>query len=180
MFRNYLKIAWRTIVTNKAYSAINIGGLAVGMAVAILISVWIQDEVSANKHHKNYETLYQIKLNQTFDGHRGTQDGLPFPTGDELKSKYPDFAAVAMCSGDVVNRSLLSGNQKFTKQGLFIGEDAIDMFTLNILNGDKNPLKEPYSIVLTNETAHAIFGNQDPIGQILRLDNKADLKVTAL
>ncbi|GAB4012208.1 ABC transporter permease [Spirosoma migulaei] len=179
MIRNYLKIAFRNLVKNKSYSAINIGGLAVGMAVAMLIGIWIDDEVSANKHHKNYPTLYQVKMHQTFDGHRGTQDALPFPMGDELRSKYPDFKAVAMCDWGS-NRSLVFGNQKFLKDGHFIGEDAIDMFSLNVLNGDKNPLKEPYSIVLTDETAKAIFGNQDPIGKILKMDNTVDLKVTAV
>ncbi|QMW06804.1 ABC transporter permease [Spirosoma foliorum] len=179
MIRNYLKIAFRNLLKNKSYSAINIGGLAVGMAVAMLIGIWITDEVSANKHHKNYETLYQVKMHQTFDGRRGTQDALPFPMGDELKAKYPDFKAVAMCDWGS-NRSLVVGNQKFLKDGHFIGQDAIDMFSLNILNGDKQPLKEPYSIVLTDETAHAIFGNQDPIGKMLKLDNTVDLKVTAV
>ncbi|QHW01326.1 FtsX-like permease family protein [Spirosoma endbachense] len=180
MIRSYLTIAFRNLVKNKSYSAINIGGLAVGMAVAMLIGLWITDEVSANKHHKNYETLYQVKMSQTFDGTRGTQDALPFPVGEELRSKYPDFKAVAMYDRGEGNRSLIVGNQKFLKQGLFIGEDAIDMFSLTILNGNKNPLKEPYSIVLSDETAHALFGDQDPIGKILKMDNSVDLKVTAV
>jgi putative ABC transport system permease protein len=180
MIRSYLTIAFRNLVKNKSYSAINIGGLAVGMAVAMLIGLWINDEVSANKHHKNYETLYQVKMNQTFDGTRGTQDALPFPVGEELRSKYPDFKATAMYDRGEGNRSLIVGNQKFLKQGLFIGEDAIDMFSLTILNGNKNPLKEPYSIVLSDETAHALFSDQDPIGKILKMDNSVDLKVTAV
>ena len=180
MIRNYFKIAFRNLVKNKSYSAINIGGLAVGMAVAMLIGIWINDEVSANKHHKNYETLYQVKMSQTFDGTRGTQDAVPFPVGEELRANYPDFKAVAMYERGEGNRSLIVGNQKFLKQGLFIGEDAVDMFSLNVLNGNKNPLKEPYSIVLTDETAHALFGDQDPIGKLLKLDNTTDLKVTAV
>ncbi len=180
MLRNYVKIAFRNLIKNKAYSAINIGGLAVGMAVAMLIGIWINDEVSANKHHKNYTTLYEVKMHQTFDGRRGTQDALPYPIGDELKNNYPDFKAVAMYDRGEGVRSLAIGNQKFLKQGLFIGEDAIDMFSLPILSGDKNPLKEPYSIVLTDETAQTLFGNQDPVGKILKLDNTVDLKVTAV
>ncbi|GAB3696727.1 ABC transporter permease [Spirosoma flavus] len=180
MLRNYLKLAFRNLARHKGYSAINIAGLAVGMAVAMLIGIWIQDEISANKHHKNYETLYEVRLNQTFDGKRGTQSALPFPTGDELRSKFPDFKAVATYQRSEGNRSLLVGDQKFIKNGIFIGEDAIDMFSLNILNGDHNPFKEPYSIVLTDETARAIFGNQDPIGKLIRLENKADVKVTAV
>ncbi|UFH52457.1 ABC transporter permease [Spirosoma sp. KNUC1025] len=180
MIRSYLTIAFRNLLKNKSYSAINIGGLAVGMAVAMLIGLWIKDELSANKHHKNYETLYEVKLNQTFDGKRGTQDAIPFPLGEELKTNYPDFKGVAMYERSEGNRSLVVGNQKFIKHGMYIGDEAIDMFSLNILNGPKNPLKEPYSIVLTDETALALFGNQDPIGKIVRLDNAVDLKVTAV
>ncbi|GAB4031172.1 ABC transporter permease [Spirosoma gilvum] len=180
MIRSYLKLAFRNLARHKGYSTINIAGLSVGMAVTMLIGIWVQDEVSANKHHKNYATLYQVKLNQTFDGKRGTQDAIPFPLGDELKSKYPDFKAVAMYQRSEGTRSLIVGDQKFLKNGIYIGQDAIDMFSLPVLNGDKNPLKEPYSIVLTDETARTLFGNQEPIGKIVRIDNSVDLKVTAV
>jgi putative ABC transport system permease protein len=179
MIKNYLKIAWRNLVKNKGYSAINIGGLAVGMAVAMLIGLWINDEMSANKHHKNYETLYQVMMHQTFDGHRGSQEALPYPMGEELKAKFPDFKAVAMCDWGA-DRSLVYGNEKFTKFSHYIGAEAIDMFSLKILNGDKNPLADPYSVVLSDETAQIIFGKQDPIGKILKMDNEVDLKVTAV
>jgi putative ABC transport system permease protein len=179
MIRNYLKIAWRNLTKNKVYSFINVFGLAVGMAVAMMIGLWINDEMSANKHHANYNTLYQIKMHQTFDGRRGTQDAIPFPMGEELKTKYPDFKAVAMCDWGST-RSLVVGNQKFLKFGHFIGEDAIDMFSLKVKNGDKSPLKEPYSIVLTEETAEALFGKQDPVGKVVRVDNTMNLKVTAV
>ena len=95
MLKNYLKITLRNLVKNKVYSFINIAGLAVGMAVAMFIGLWIIDELSANKHHKNYETLYQVKMHQTYDGHRGTQESLPYPMGEELRIKYPDFKVVA-------------------------------------------------------------------------------------
>jgi hypothetical protein len=72
------------------------------------------------------------------------------------------------------------GNQKFSKVGHFLGEKGVDMFSLNILKGDKNPLKDPTSIVLTDELATTLFGNQDPIGKVLKMDNTIDLKVTAV
>ena len=180
MIRNYLKIAFRNLVKNKAYSLINIGGLAVGIAVAMLIGLWIYDELSANKHHKNYATLYHVKMNQTFDGKRSTQDAIPYPLGDELKAKFPDFKAVAMYERTENMRLLAVGDQKFQKNGIYIGEEGIAMFSLNILDGDKNPLKEPYSIVITDETARTLFGDQEPIGKIVRIDNSVDLKVTAV
>src|SRR5450755_551042 len=97
MIKNYLTVAWRNLAKNKVYSFINIFGLATGMAVVMLIGLWINDERSTDKHHKNYATLYQVMMNQTFDGHRGTQNSLPFPLGEELKTKFPDFKGVAMC-----------------------------------------------------------------------------------
>jgi len=179
MFKNYLKIAWRNLVKNKVYSFINIAGLAAGMAVAMIIGLWIYDELSANKHFKNYNTLYQVMMHQTFDGKRGSQQALPFPIGEELKAKYPDFKAVAMCDWGN-SHSLIYGDKKISKTGHFIGEEAINMFSLNILDGDKNPLHEPYSIVLTEETAKILFGAENPVGKIVKMDNATNLKVTAV
>jgi ABC-type antimicrobial peptide transport system permease subunit len=179
MIKNYFIIAWRNLVKSKVYSFINITGLAAGMAVAMIIGLWIYDEVSTDKHFKNYDTLYQVMMNQTFDGKRGSQNALPYPIGEELKTKYPDFKAVAMCDWGG-NHSLIYGDKKISKYGHFIGGEAIDMFSLKIISGDKEPLHEPYSIVLTNETAMALFGSEDPIGKIVKLDNATNLKVTAV
>jgi ABC-type antimicrobial peptide transport system permease subunit len=179
MIRNYLKIAWRNLLKNKTYSFINIAGLAAGMAVAMIIGLWITDEVSANRDFKNYGSIYQVMMNQTFDGKRGTQTSLPYPIGEELKAKYPDFKAVAICDWGS-NRSLVYGDKKISKYGHYIGEDAIEMFSLKILSGNKNPLHEMNSIVLTEETAKALFPNENPLNKIVRLDNTVDLKVTAI
>ena len=179
MIRNFLKIAWRNLLKNKTYSFINIAGLASGMAVAMIIGLWISDEVSANRDFKNYGSIYQIMMHQTFDGKRGTQTSIPYPLGEELKTKYPDLKAVAMCDWGS-NRSLVYGDKKISKYGHYIGEDAVNMFSLNILSGDKNPLHEPNSIVLTEETAKALFPNENPLNKIIRLDNEVNLKVTAI
>ena len=179
MLKNYFKIAWRNLLKNKIYSIINIAGLASGMAVAMIIGLWIYDEVSANKHFKNYETLYQVMMHQTFDGVRGSQQALPYPMGEELKNKYPDFKAVAMCDWGQMH-SLMYKEKKLRKYGHFIGEEAVNMFSLKILDGDKNPLHEPYSIVLTDETSKILFGNENPIGKLVKLDNQTILKVTAV
>ncbi len=179
MLKNYFKIAWRNLIKNKVYSFINIAGLASGMAVAMIIGLWIYDEASANRNFKNYETLYQVMMHQTFDGKRYSQQALPFPLGDELKSKCPDFKGVAMCDWGQPH-SLVYGEKKISKFGHFIGDEAVNMFSLKILDGDKEPLRDPYSIVLTNETAKILFGNENPIGKAVKLDNQTNLKVTAV
>ena len=179
MIENYLKVAWRNLLKNKGYSFINILGLASGMAVVMLIGLWIHDELSANKHHKNYASIYQVMMHQTFDGRRGSQTALPYPIGEELKTKFPDFKAVAMCDWGS-EHSLIYNEKKISKTGHFIGEDAISMFSFNILAGDKNPLHEPYSIVLTDETAKILFGTENPIGKLVKMDNATNLTVTAV
>jgi putative ABC transport system permease protein len=179
MFKNFLKIAWRNLLKSKTYSFINITGLAAGMAVAMIIGLWITDEFTANRQFKNYESIYQVMMHQTFDGKRGTQTAIPFPLGDELKAKYPDLKRVAMSDWGS-NRSLVYGDKKISKYGHYAGEDLVDMFSLNILSGDKNPLHEPNSIVLTDETAKALFPNENPLNKIVRVDNTVDLKVTAV
>jgi predicted permease len=179
MIKNYFKIAWRNLRKNKVYSFINIAGLAAGMAVAMIIGLWIYDEVSSNKHFKNYGSLYQVMMHQTFDGKRGSQQALPYPIGEEMKAKFPDFKAIAMCDWGQPH-SLVYKEKKVSKFGHYIGEQAINMFSLTILNGDKNPLHDPYSIVLTDEMANILFGKENPVGKVVRMDNTVDLKVSAV
>ena len=154
-------------------------GLAAGMAVAMIIGLWIYDEVSANKHFKNYESVYQVMMHQTFDGVRYSQISLPYPIGEELKTRYPDFKAVAMCDWGS-EHSLVYGEKKLNKKGYFIGEEAMNMFSFGVLNGSKQGLHDPYSIVLTDETATILFGTENPVGKIIKLDNTTGLKVTAV
>ncbi|HEV9037987.1 MAG TPA: ABC transporter permease [Puia sp.] len=179
MWKNYFTVAWRNLLKNKLYSLVNIAGLSTGMAVAMIIGLWIYDEVSANRQFKNYNQLYEVMMHQTFDVVRGTQQALPYPLGEELKTKFPDFKGVAMCDWGS-QRSLVYGEKKISKFGHFIGEDAVDMFSMKILEGDRHPLHDPYSIVLTDETAKILFGKEDPIGKAVKLDNQTMLKVTAV
>jgi len=179
MLLNHFKIALRKLAKNKIYAGINIAGLAVGMAIAMLIGLWAHQELTANRHHPNFQSLYQVMMHQTFDDERSSQVAMPYAMGEELQSKYPDFEAIAMCDwGD--NHALATGTQRLSRKGYYIGADAIKMFSFPILQGDQNPLKDPYSIVLTEKTAAALFGQKDPLGQSIRLDNIADLKVTAV
>src|SRR5215208_3160807 len=88
MIENYIKIAWRNLVRSKGYSAINIGGLAIGMAVAILIGLWIYDELSFNKYHKNYDNIAQVMIRGNFKGQGFSSAALPRPLEQELRTKY--------------------------------------------------------------------------------------------
>src|SRR6202000_2385463 len=90
MIRNYLKIAWRNLIKNKVSSFINIGGLAVGMAVAMLIGLWIWDELSFNKYHQNYDRIAQVMQKEKFQGGTRVWDRLPYPLVNLLKTSYSE------------------------------------------------------------------------------------------
>src|SRR3982074_3213275 len=99
MIKNYLKIAWRNLIKNKASSFINIGGLAVGMAVAMLIGLWIYDELSFNKYHQNYDRIARVMQHVTINGEIGRWAAMPYPMGDELRNSYgSNFKYVLMSS----------------------------------------------------------------------------------
>ncbi|RYF52477.1 MAG: ABC transporter permease, partial [Cytophagaceae bacterium] len=135
MLTNYFKIAWRNIVTNKVYSFINIGGLAVGMAVAMLIGLWIWDELSYNKRFANYDRVAQVMQHQTFNGVIQTQGAMPFPIAAELRKSYgSDFKHVIMATW--TNNHILSvGDKKFSKKGAYMEPAITDMLTLTMEKG---------------------------------------------
>jgi hypothetical protein len=94
MIKNYIKIAWRNLVKSKGYSAINIGGLAIGMAVAILIGLWIYDELSFDKYHKNYDRIAQVMIKYNFNGQRGSS----FSLGPSIRNKNYEINTVDILS----------------------------------------------------------------------------------
>jgi hypothetical protein len=100
--------------------------------------------------------------------------------GEELRTKYPDFKAVATYDWGTGNLLLVVSNQKFNKSGYYLGEQGADMFSLNTLKGDKNLFKDPTFVVLTQELATTLFGNQNPINKVLKMDDIVDLKVPAI
>ncbi len=178
MIRNYLKIAWRNLLKNKLYSFINIGGLAVGMAVAMLIGLWVWDELSYNKSFANYEKLGQVQMFQTFNGERGPQVAIPLPLKKELE-KYPDFKKVALASWNS-EHIIAYGESKFFKNGMYVEPQFTNMFSLNMLSGEQNGLNEVHVIMLSESLAKSLFGTEKPIGKTIRIDNKDELTVSGV
>ncbi|GAB3905281.1 ABC transporter permease [Larkinella knui] len=180
MIRNYFKIALRNLVKHKGYSAINIGGLATGMAVAMLIGLWIYDELSFNKYHKNYDRIAQVMQHQTSNGKIYTGTAMPFPLGKELQNRYGhSFKYVVMSSWEG-SHFLSLGEKKVTKTGNFMDVDAPRLLSLHMLKGTYDGLKEPNSILLSESTARALLGDRDPLNQLIRIDNKMDAKITGV
>ncbi|MDB5137275.1 MAG: FtsX-like permease family protein, partial [Mucilaginibacter sp.] len=183
MIQNYLKIAWRNIVNNKIYSAINILGLAAGMAVALLIALWVFNQYSYDRFLPNYKQLYQVELNFTsqHDGEH-TQTAVAIPLADVLRKEIPGIKRVAEADFlGWINHDLLVGNKKLYLGGGAAHPDFLKMFQYPFVKGNaRSALTETYSIVLTESTAKALFGNDDPMNKYVRIDNSQSLKVTGV
>ena len=180
MFRNYLKVAWRNLEKSRGYSLINIGGLAIGMAVAMLIGLWIYHELTFDRYHTHHARIAQVMQHASFNGKMETQLSVPAVMGPELKAKYGgDFRHVIQASWGG-SHLLAVGEKQFVRNGMFMEPGAPDMLSLRMVDGSADGLKDPYSMMISASTAQAIFGDGDPIGKTLKLNRTTDLKVTGI
>ncbi|ASU36241.1 ABC transporter permease [Mucilaginibacter xinganensis] len=176
MIKNYLKIAWRNLVHNKGLTGINVGGLAVGMTVAILIGLWIVDELSFDRYHKNYENIARVMQNQTVNGEVNSLKAMPVPAAYELRHLYGNYFKHVVLSS-WTNAHLISfGGKNISVSGNYMEQDAPEMLTLSMNKGLINALKDPSSILLTQSVSQAFFGDENPVGKIIKLDG-TNLKV---
>ncbi|HTI07444.1 MAG TPA: ABC transporter permease [Puia sp.] len=180
MFKNYLKTAWRNLKNNKIYSALNILGLAAGMAVALLIGLWVYNEYTYDRFLPGYQQLYQVRRNFDNNGEVLNFTSTSLKLADALRSQIPEIEKVAE-SDWMGPHGLIVGDKKFYLNGGQIGSDFLQMFRFPLLKGDASRvLQDPYSIVLTESTARTLFGSEDPINKTVRFDNKNDLRVTGV
>ncbi len=180
MIKNYFKIAWRNLIKNKIFSLINIGGLAVGMGVAILIALWVYDELSFDKYHANFDRIAQVMQHQTWNGEIGTQEANPAVMAEEIRNVYgSDFTYVLQASWNF-NHTLTYGEKMFSKPGCYFEPQAPDMLSLKMIHGTRTGLNEMNAILLSESVAKTYFGNDNPIGKVLRIDDQVDVKVTGV
>lgn len=180
MIKNYFKVAWRNLIKSKGYTAINIGGLAVGMAVALLIGLWIYDELTFDRYHKNYDRIAQVMQHANFNGKVESQVSNPALMGPELRAKFgSDFKYVVQASW-TGGHYLTVGSQTFEKTGMYFEPDAPEMLTLKMIRGTRAALNDPYSIMLSASVAEALFGKEDPINKIIKFDREHNVKVTGV
>jgi putative ABC transport system permease protein len=177
MIRNYLKIAWRNLIKNKASSLINIGGLAVGMAVAMLIGLWMYSELSFDKNFQNHDRIAMVMQNQWINNETDTWNSQAYPLGPDLRNEYgADFKHVIMSSW-TGNHILSYGDKNLKESGNYMEPGVTDMLSLMMLKGGRNGLNDPSSILLSQSTARAIFGDTDPMGKIIKIDHNNNLTV---
>ena len=180
MFKNYLKIAIRQLLKNKSFSIINISGLAIGMGVVILILLWIQSEVSYDNFHTKKDRIYELWNRGVYSNNLECWNTTPMVAAKALRHDIPEIETAVRVNWP--SEYLVTvGDKKIKILGTAIDKEFLDVFTFPMIKGDaKNVLSNGNSIVLTQKTAEKIFGEKDPIGQIININNKDNLTVTGI
>ncbi len=175
MWHNYLKIAFRNLRRQKTFALINIAGLAVGMAAAILIAMWVKFELSYDDFHQNLERIHRVVT----DSNGFRTPTTPGPMAAALQQQIPEVESATRFKGDV---TVLEYNGKGLRaEGLNAEPAFFEIFDFPVLAGDpRTALDDVGSIVLTNTTAQRLFGEEDPIGKVIKLANKWTAKVAAV
>jgi putative ABC transport system permease protein len=171
MFKNYLRVAYRNTIRHKGYAFINLAGLVIGLACSILIVFWVQDELGYDRFHKNCDNLYRVVSNLWVQ---------PAPLAPTLKEEYPEIQNAVRI---LKRRTLVNVEEKtFYEDDFCIADNSLfEMFTLPFRSGNpETALIEPFTLVMTDEAAEKYFGCQDPVGKVVKIDSKYDMKVTAV
>jgi putative ABC transport system permease protein len=189
MLKNYFKIAWRNLFRNKVYSAINIAGLAIGMATALLIGIWIADELNVNRNFKHYDRIVSFVQNSSQQGQTHSFPQMPIPLAEALRTQYAaDFSKLALISweGGCI---LATGETKTGTEGRFVQPDLLDILPVELIRGGggangtaagTKALEGPGKILIDRSLATSLFGRTDPIGRIVKKDNQYFLRVTGV
>ncbi|HXB09683.1 MAG TPA: ABC transporter permease, partial [Puia sp.] len=171
-----IKFALRTLVRDRTHSFIHITGLAIGMAIAMLIGLWVRDELSFDRENPHYGRVAKLMQHQTTNGAISSNRSMPLPLATELRTNYQaSFKRVvrAWWPGEHV---LAFGEKKVVKRGRFMEPGAAEVMGLQMMSGDGG-LNDPHSILLSKSAAEAVFGNVDPVGKTMTIDTKMVAKV---
>ena len=172
MFNNYLKTAVRFFFRDKGYSFLNMAGLAIGLTCFALLMMWVQDEVSWDRFHENSPLIYRLESNTPAQ---------PAPLGPHLKANYPEIAEAVRF---YLSRPLLVryGDKAFDEDRFVLADPAVfDVFTIPFVAGNPaSALTEPNTAVLTEAAAKKYFGNDNPVGRILTVENQFQVTVTGI
>ena len=184
MFKNYFKISVRNLMKHKVYAAINIIGVAVGLAAFLLINQYVRFERSYDSFHRDPENIYRVTSDQIVDGQLGIRDAMSFnPTGKVLTDEVPEVSSYTL-SYNIGNITIKKGESLVEEKSVKMGDEHfVDFFGHRVIAGDKlTMLKEPNSIVLTRSKARFYFGESDAVGKVLHLYSgfDKDFKVTGV
>ena len=174
---NNFTLAWRHLTRNKGYSAINIVGLAAGMAIALLIGLWVTDEMSYDHYAPNHDRLAKGMITVVAKGQYYSGDIITMPMGDVFRTQYKDlFSRTALiCGGN--DQLIATGDKTVMVPALWAQPDLPAMFGFRMVSGVVGATQDPSTAIIARSTATALFGNSDPIGQQIKLGNQIPLRV---
>ncbi|MCK5469801.1 MAG: ABC transporter permease [Cyclobacteriaceae bacterium] len=180
MVRNYIVTALRNFTKNKFFTFINIFGLSIGIACSILILLWVSNELSFDKFHPKADRLYQVWVNTDFNNTIHTWPSLPLPTHAALKTEDSNIKNTAITDRGA-EHLLAVGEKKLIMNGMSVSEAFLTMFEFPLIYGDATTvLTDPTSIVITESTAKAFFGDEDPTNKMIRVDDQGELKIVGI
>lgn len=174
MLKNYLIVAWRNLWRNKTYSSLNILGLSVGMAVAVLIMLWVVDELTYDRFHTKIDRIFRLHQHQRYDGQVFTFYSMPPVLALDLKENFPEIKRVIRT--DWGGEAMLSmGDQRFYEEGLAVDTTFFEVFSFPLKEGNiKDALVNPYSIIISQEVANKFFGDEEALGQWIKYNNQEE------
>jgi putative ABC transport system permease protein len=180
MIRNYLIIAYRNLLRNKGFSVINITGLAIGMAAAMLVLFWIRDEVSFDQFHQNKDRIYQVYNRVTMDGKTNCWGGISVPAAPAIQKDIPEVERVVRVISSE-NALLSVRDKKMQESGYLVDTGFLQIFSFPMVEGDiSTALNNKYSVILTETTAKSLFGTLDPLGKLVKIGDKDQFAVTGI
>lgn len=178
MLKHYFIIGWRNMMRMKDFSIINVSGLAMGMAAAILIGLWVFDEIWYNKSFKNYDRLGQVYHHLNFGGEILTINDVPAPIGRELKDTYAEIEEIAMTT---MPRTYFShyGETTVSSICLFVEPTFIKLFSVQLIEGTQKSLKDIHAVLVSRSLA-AILVGEDPVGKMIEFDNRTHMTIAGV
>jgi putative ABC transport system permease protein len=181
MFINYLKVAFRNLRRNKTNSIINVLGLAVGIACCVVISLYVQHELSYDRFYKNADSIYRVYIKSFINGQRISNCKTAAPLGNTLASDYPEVLTYSRI-GFFGNHVLQYEDKVNRESHLYVADsNFFNVFSLPLVTGNpKTVLSQPNSIVMTKSTAHKYFGNENPVGKTLKANYQSPFTVTGV
>jgi len=181
MIRNYIKTTLRSLVKNRSYSFLNIAGLAVGVACASLIFLWVQDEMTFNHNYAKRNVLYKVYENQTYNGKTSTFFGTPGPMWKAMKTEIPGIKNTARMTGDGDSQLFALGDKAITEKGNYADPEIFSMLELSFAEGSgANAFAQLKSVVISETMAKKFFGEADPMGKTLKVNNEQEFTVTGV
>jgi len=181
MFGNFITTAWRNLVKHRAYSLINIFGLAVGITCGLLVLAYVGYEFSYDGYHKNADRIYRIASKRTSAGTVNAFAAVPAPTGPTMVADFPEVVGAVRFS-PTVRRAFSREDKVFFQDGVFYADRSVfEVFSFELVRGDpETALEAPFTMVLTEGTARKYFGDEDPVGKTIKWDNRFDYEVTGV